>query len=232
MESNQDHFIVPLPSRELAAPQIGANRILGEMVESSLALAQNAARENEELEAIVREARRVRGKTAGLTPENIRAFDLFLRAARAGHPGAQREVAMCFREGDGVGRDSAECDKWLRLAAEGGDAEAQSLYGMFRSGTGAESVEWLRKAAEQGDLDAQIALGEFYSNGERVPLDYCQAYTWLQIAADGAAGNPAVTPAGWVQEQAEAVAALLSPAQLEKAQELYQQFKRKCPTKR
>lgn len=118
------------------------------------------------------------------------------------------------------------------LAAEGGNAEAQWMYGMFRSGTGVESVEWLRKAAEQGDLDAQINIGEFYSNGERVPLDYCQAYAWLQLAADRAAGDPAVTPAGWVQEQAEAVAALLSPVQLEKAQALYQDFKRKHSAKK
>lgn len=40
MEPNQDRSIVPQPSRELAAPRIGGNRILGEMVESSLSLAR------------------------------------------------------------------------------------------------------------------------------------------------------------------------------------------------
>lgn len=233
VEPNQDRYLVSRPSDELAAPSIGANRILSEMVKSSLAVA-NVLTQEAEFDALVKEAKRLQEGGAGneMNPNNVRAFRLFLRAAEGGHPGAQREVAMCFREGVGVGYGGAECDKWLRLAAEGGDAEAQWMYGMFRSGTGAESVEWLRKAAEQGDLDAQINLGEFYSNGERVPLDNCKAYAWLQLAADGAAGNPAITPSGWVQEQAKAVAALLSPAQLEKAQELYQQFKRKCPTKR
>lgn len=233
MEPNQDRSIVPHPSRELAAPSIGANRILGEMVDSSLAVANVVSREAE-LDALVKEAKRLQEGGAGneMNPNNVRAFRLFLRAAEDGHPGAKREVAMCFREGFGVGYDAAECDRWLRLAVEGGDAEAQWMYGMFRSGTGAESVAWLRKAAEQGNLDAQINLGEFYSNGERVPLDYCKAYAWLQVAADGAAGNPAITPAGWVQEQAEAVAALLSPAQSAEAEQLYQDFKRKYSTKK
>ena len=58
MQSNEDRSIVPQPSRELAAPPIGANRILGEMVRSSLALA-NVDIQEAELDALVREAKRL-----------------------------------------------------------------------------------------------------------------------------------------------------------------------------
>lgn len=43
MEPNQDRSLVPRPSHELTAPRIGQNRILGEMVEQTLALGREEA---------------------------------------------------------------------------------------------------------------------------------------------------------------------------------------------
>ena len=65
-----------------------------------------------------------------------------------------------YAEGDGVPRDYAEAMKWYRLAA------AQ-----------------YRLAAEQGDADAQSNLGLMYENGEGVPQDFVTAHMWLNIAA-------------------------------------------------
>lgn len=42
---------------------------------------------------------------------------------------------------------------------------------------------WLRPAAEWGNAPAQAALGLMYKNGDGVPQDDVQAYKWLQIAA-------------------------------------------------
>ena len=38
--------------------------------------------------------------------------------------------------------------------------------------------------AEQGDAGGQFGLGVLYGNGKGVPLDYVQAYMWLNLAAD------------------------------------------------
>ena len=54
--------------------------------------------------------------------------------------------------------------KWFRIAAEQGEAEAQTNLGtMYQNGKGVpqsniEAVKWFRKAADQGDPDAQNAL--------------------------------------------------------------------------
>lgn len=239
MEPNQDRSIVPLPSGELAAPPIGANRILGEMVESSLAVAKTAAFEAEKLDALVREARRVQGKTPGISPENIRAYNLFLRAAKAGHPEAQYEVSYCLDCGFGAKYDPLQSDRWIRLAAEQGHPLAQHREGLFRCNEHkfSEGVEWYRKAAEQGHPDSQMSLSNCYSAGKGVPQDYCQAYAWAQLAADTDDTKPTVNGGEWCgpewcQEQATAIASFLSSEQMERARELYQDFKRKYSMKR
>ena len=54
--------------------------------------------------------------------------------------------------------------KWLRKAAEQGNADAQSILGiMFSYGQGvpqnyAEAMKWFRKSADQGNADAQVGL--------------------------------------------------------------------------
>ena len=47
----------------------------------------------------------------------------------------------------------------------------------------AEAVRWYRLAAEQGDAYAQSDLGFMYSNGEGVPQNNVRAYVWFSIAA-------------------------------------------------
>ena len=96
---------------------------------------------------------------------------------------------------------------------------------------GRSAVSWFRKAAEQGHADAQRNLALCYQNGDGIEVDLVQAFAWLQLAADQAVGNPSVNPTGWVQEQADAVAALLSHELLGNARGLYLDYKRKYPTK-
>lgn len=59
-----------------------------------------------------------------------------------------------------------EAARWLKQAAEAGDAEAQYRLGMLLKGGGTDELDgpeqavgWLRKAAEQGHADAKKALG-------------------------------------------------------------------------
>jgi TPR repeat protein len=47
-----------------------------------------------------------------------RAFELFLRAAKQGHAGAQYNLGSMYVNGDGVPRDVAEGLKWLYLSRD------------------------------------------------------------------------------------------------------------------
>jgi TPR repeat protein len=52
----------------------------------------------------------------------------------------------------------------------------------YRVGNFAEAARLFRLAADAGDPTAQDSLGVMYVNGEGVPQDYVQAYTWFNIA--------------------------------------------------
>ena len=82
-----------------------------------------------------------------------------------------------------------EAVRWFRLAADQGDADAQSNLGlMYANGEGVledapEAVKWLRLAADQGVAAAQFNLGVMYANGGGLPEDYVLGYAWLNLAA-------------------------------------------------
>ncbi len=88
-----------------------------------------------------------------------------------------------------VAAQSTEIEK-LRLAAEQGDAVAQSTLGvMYANGQGVpqdyqEAVRWGRRAAEQGNADAQIFLGGMYWIGQGVPQDCQEGVQWFGRAAE------------------------------------------------
>jgi hypothetical protein len=77
---------------------------------------------------------------------------------------------------------------WLP-AAEGGDAEAQTLVGeIYERGIGAEpnyvaAAEWYRRAADQGNARAQFNLGTLYEQGLGVAADKLQALNWYRRAS-------------------------------------------------
>jgi TPR repeat protein len=78
----------------------------------------------------------------------------------------------------------------FRVAAERGDAEAQSNLGVLYvigEGVGqddAEAVRWYRKSAEQGFDPAQFNLGGMYERGAGVAQDYVEAARWYRAAAE------------------------------------------------
>ena len=107
--------------------------------------------------------------------------------------------------------DYATAMQELRPVAEQGDAYAQSLLGtMYYDGEGvpqdyALAVEWYRKAAEQGQPFAAYNLGNLYFFGEGVPQDLVHAFIWYDRAAS---------------QRRDAVAMLMTPAQIAEAQKL------------
>jgi len=101
----------------------------------------------------------------------------------------QYRLGLMYDQGAGVPQDYEEAVKWYRLAADQGDAYAQSNLGaMYCKGEGVpqdydEAVKWFRKAADQGDADGQYNLGAMYDNGTGVSRKKAQAITWYQLAA-------------------------------------------------
>ena len=82
-----------------------------------------------------------------------------------------------------------------------------------------EAVKWLRKAAEQGDADAQFGLGLMYAGGRGVPKDDVQAYAWYNIAsAQGNASAATIRDrvAEWMTDEARNRAQRLSHEYWEK----------------
>jgi TPR repeat protein len=79
--------------------------------------------------------------------------------------------------------------RWYRLAAEQGNASAQSNLGfMYTKGEGvrkddAEAVRWYRLAAEQGYADAQYNLAAMYRKGDGVLKDAALAHMWYNISS-------------------------------------------------
>lgn len=55
------------------------------------------------------------------------AFELFLKAANAGVPGAMFMVGFCYLGGHGVASDIEESKKWLRMASDSGIQDAKDL---------------------------------------------------------------------------------------------------------
>jgi TPR repeat protein len=79
---------------------------------------------------------------------------------------------------------------FVHVAAEGGIAEAQAVYGqMLLDGTGVardqrEAVRWFDKAARQGHVMAINMMGRCYDLGWGVPVDKVRAAQWFKAAAE------------------------------------------------
>jgi TPR repeat protein len=90
--------------------------------------------------------------------------------------------------GQGRPRSDDEGLKWLRVAAEHGEGEAQLQLGTrYDLGIGvgqsdADAFRWYRKAADLGLPVAQLYVGVMYSNGRGVTGDPVQAHLWLNLA--------------------------------------------------
>jgi TPR repeat protein len=103
-------------------------------------------------------------------------------------------------------KDYGEAMRWYRIAADQGNAVAQTHVGyLYERGLGvpqdyAEAMRWYRMAADQGRGAAQRNIGNLYQQGSGVPQDYAEAMRWFRLAADH--GNPgAQTNIGYLYEK-------------------------------
>jgi TPR repeat protein len=179
MDEKDKFALVRTPSSAVEKTSLAGTLILSTMVSDILAVVPV------DLDVLVSEGKRIR-RRQGMTPEDIRAFGLFFRAAVAGHGHAQLLVYECYLDGHGVQPDLAKALEWFHKSAESGFASAQCRLGDFYHGQQnyVVAVKWYRKAAEQGDAPAQCSLGNCYFAGEGVPQDYVEAAKWTRKAAE------------------------------------------------
>lgn len=223
MEPNQDRSIVLRPSQEVALLRPTQNRIVADMIVGSLAAARAIIPAKVDLEALVREGKRIQ-RGEGMTPENIQAIELFLRAASGGHAEAHFLIFQCYYYGSGIEHDQTQAIKWLEKSADHGHAEGQGVLGeCYEHGMGvdqdhAEAAKWYQRAAEQNNSIAQLNLGLAYLNGEGVPQNPVQAYKWLKLAEE----NDGCIKKG---ETSVFAAALMTPYEIEATEISIRQFK-------
>jgi hypothetical protein len=126
--------------------------------------------------------------------------------------------------GRGVPQDDKTAVKWYTLAAEQGNANAQSNLGwLYYTGRGVlqhykTALKWTTLGAEQGNANAQKNLGVMYGL-QGVLQDYVYAHMWANIAASNGSENGG--------EVRDLVAKKMTPAQIEKAQDLARECVRK-----
>ena len=125
----------------------------------------------------------------GIDKDLVEAVKWFQAAAEQGLASAQTNLAMLYKNGQGVKQSDSEALKWFRKAADQGDVYAQTNIGLiYEAGQGVPqdykaAAEWYQKAAERQHEIAQRKLAYLYETGQGVPLDYLKAYTWYAIAS-------------------------------------------------
>ena len=127
---------------------------------------------------------------AGISPKEVREFEVEKAKAIGGDSIAQLKLGFCYQTSRGVKMDAAEAAKWYRKSAEQGGARAQSKLGdCYANGFGvvkdiAEAMRWYRAAAEQGIAGAQYNLGQSYRTGEGSKKDLGEAVKWYRKSAE------------------------------------------------
>jgi len=160
----------------------------------------------------------------GVEPDIKQAFEWWLKSAFGGNAWAMNAVGDCYETGEGAEQDYVLAMTWYQTAADAGDALAHYNIGaLYETGRGverdyAEALVWYRDAARLGDAASMQAVARFYTRGLGVEVDLVEAYAWHQVAALRFKPQE-VKDAELNKQQADAVAAMLSPSQREQAAE-------------
>jgi TPR repeat protein len=192
----------PLPSSIQAQLAIDA-RLEGMTLDDFtkvVSQAQAGQREAQYLVALAYEEGRL------VTRDDAAAESWMLKSAEQEYVLAQAGMGKLYIAGvkdNGPIPHRSDAEKWFRLAATQGDADAQfwlgTAYqrGWFGGFDDREAFQWLRKAAAQGLPNAQFSLGQMYEDGEGVPESDSLAATWYRKAADH---SPAYLGGVWEAE--------------------------------
>lgn len=97
------------------------------------------------------------------------------------------EIYIC---GYGVTQNESEGLKWVQIAAENNNSEAQTTMGRYYTHIGEDSkaFNWFFKAAQNGDDYGKYWLGKAYLEGKGTTQDSKKALRWTLSSAQ--CGNP------------------------------------------
>lgn len=119
----------------------------------------------------------------------LTAYQEFKKLASEGVREAQYNLAMLYKDGNGVMQDKETAAHWFRKAADQGLAEAEFQMGRaYDKGEGVKQSDeyaalWYRKSAEHGNPWAQANLGVMYAEGQGLKQDLVLAYVWFNLSA-------------------------------------------------
>lgn len=125
----------------------------------------------------------------GLPRDNVKAFDLYQRAAGRGIAEAQFSLAQMYLEGRGTVKSDRQGFEYTRRAAEKGLAAAQyNVAVMYQKGdvttqSYAKAAVWYEDAAMQNYAFAQFNLALLYFDGLGVNKSIEESYIWNRVAA-------------------------------------------------
>ncbi len=124
-----------------------------------------------------------------LKEQQIR-FSEMKKEAESGDADAALRLGLFYlHRPDGGEPDAVLARQWIAMAAQTGQAQAQSLYGwMIGEGIGGkrdvhEAMRWYEKAAQQGEPSAQYNLGACLAQGCAGEKKPAEAFNWLTSAA-------------------------------------------------
>lgn len=167
----------------------------------------------------------------GVTKDQQAGAGWLLRAAKHGSTQSAFNVAVMYERGFVVERDSTKAIEWYRKAVAANLAMAKhNLALLLRDGKGAprdgkEAVELLRSAARQGMSASMFTLGDIYERGDAAPKDAPTAMAWFAITAEFERQTNRGTEtvlAKTATQRTQTLQRILTPAELERAQELGQ----------
>ncbi len=127
------------------------------------------------------------GEEAGKIGAPAVGLRLFLLAAEEGSAEAAYRAAVCYRDGNGIGRDLDEAVRLFELAGSRGSAEAELMLGRLYEGElndRTSAALHYEKAAESGRPEYAYIVGDFYLSDAQEDGVRC-AVPWLRRAAEG-----------------------------------------------
>lgn len=101
---------------------------------------------------------------------DVKAFELFYKAASSGHVLAELQLARCYRNGTGCKKDKVKAFQLVQKLADKGNQSAQfALIECIDRGIGCKqdsnkAFELLKKLASKKFVPAQFMMGEYYFN--------------------------------------------------------------------
>jgi TPR repeat protein len=172
------------------------------------------------------------GKQAFEKGDYKAAVRKLLPPAHKGNAVAQYYIARMCYQGLGLPENPVNAARWAQAAAERGNGDAEALLGiLYTQGKGVprdeyKAVDWFHRAAMRGNATAQSRLGLCCLRGAGTEQNCLTAYMWFHLATLHSTGHDQMCNC----DLRDTFAAMnLTPAQIEEAKRLAQEWKPQKP---